>query len=374
MTEPELRALRDSLQESADPPAFDVIAGRRHRRTRGWASLGAACLTVAVFAGVAWGLHARGEGGTGPVAPQPTPSSALSTSVHASGTFFALDAKSKLVKYSTDKGRTWRRLTSGEHPEGRLAAANANSTWLVGSSEVRYISLNNWTGWPAADPGAFSVAKERLWLVIGAKVTIWTANRPRIETSPLPAPVTHVAALSAEAAMVMTLDGNDVAKWYYTFDSGAHWTARADPCDATATSSNVLASSRFTTMSAAPDRSLWTVCAGEPGAGQQPKELLVSTNDGETWQSRGKLESSGYGSAVYPVSKTAAWRSGSRADLYRTVDGTRWESVMVTEDGSGFEVAALDQETAIRLERGRDGGSAAHLTLDGGRTWTPVSF
>jgi photosystem II stability/assembly factor-like uncharacterized protein len=291
-----------------------------------------------------------------------------SIAAHTSGTLFVFDPPSRTVKFSTDKGRSWRPLM-GLHPAGRLAAANANSTWLVTDQDLRYVSDGQFMFWSVTDPGEFSVAEGKMWLIQGGKVSASTPSIPSAYISPLPAPAIHIAALSAEAAMVMTLSDGDVANWYYTNDAGANWTPRPDPCAATSTSSNVLASNRFTTMFSAPDRSLWMVCASEPGAGQQPKELLVSTNDGETWQSRGKLEISGYGTAVCPVSKTVAWRSGGRADLYRTTDGTHWKTVTADEDGSGFEVAALDQDTAIRLLH-----EAAYLTTDGGRTWKPISF
>jgi hypothetical protein len=351
MTDSDLRALRDALESQARQPSFDVISGRRHRRTRRWATAGAACLTVMLLASVTW--IASGRPNTEPPAA-PEPSKVASVTGHSSGTLFALDAVTGDIQFSTDRGGRWRKLVSGlgYTGPGQLAAANANSTWLIGATEVWYItelswtssgtgSLNNGVSLPT---GAFSVAKERLWLIAGGKVSIWTASRNPLPTNDTPSPAVNVAALSAEAALVMTEDG----KWYYTYDSGTRWALRPDPCAVPQTSS----------VHAAPDRSLWAICASG--------SLFVSTNDGESWQPRGAIT---WPAFIRPVSQTAAWCTTPDAGILRSLDGAGWQRTNATLT-SGPQLTAIDEDTAIYLST----TGHAQLTNDGGATWNPLRF
>src|SRR5262249_34822562 len=130
---------------------------------------------------------------------------------------------------------------------------------------------------------------------------------------------------------------------------------------------------RWSTLAVAPDGAMWAVCASEPGAGQQPKELTVSTDGGKTWVSRGRLESGGYGLDVYPFSATMAWRTGARAELYRTTDGTHWQAVAQNPSGAYAGFVAIDADSAAYVDYGPADQPEAHVlyvTRDGGRTWT----
>ena len=106
--------------------------------------------------------------------------------------------------------------------------------------------------------------------------------------------------------------------------------------------------------------------------GQQRKQLVTSTDDGRTWRSGGDLESAGYATVVFPFSATVAWRTGGRADLYRTTDASHWTLVAVTGDaaggGSSF-FTALGPDTGVYVQEG-----AVYSTVDGGRTWQQHSL
>jgi photosystem II stability/assembly factor-like uncharacterized protein len=151
--------------------------------------------------------------------------------------------------------------------------------------------------------------------------------------------------------------------WRATGDGGAHWADVADPCGHTQ-----FVGSPFSTMAAAPDGSLWVVCSGGGGAGNMPKDLVVSTDAGQTWAKRGQLETAGYGTDVYPFSATTAWRTGARADIFRTTDGTHWTDLANLESNGPAAFTAIDANTAVYVFGLAD--AAIHTTRDGGATWT----
>lgn len=346
MTEPDFRALRDHLENTATQPAFDVISGRRHQRTRRLASLGAASLVIVVLAGIAWAIRGNAGKHEPPIAPPA--SKVTSVTSHPAGTLFALDPGRQQVFYSTDRGYRWRllgpQILGMESGNARLAAANGKETWMVAGEEVFYVTEGDWMGLHVGKVGDFSVAKERLWLIADEQVQIWTARTNPVLTKPLPAPVVKVAALSAEAAMVMTQD----ARWYYTYDSGENWHLRSVPC---------ASSDLSTTMVSAPDRSLWLIC---------DINMFVSTDDGETWASRGPM---GSANILYPVSKTMTWRTDQRARIYRALSGGPSWSDVPAESGGVFGFSAVDADTAIRISY-----DTTYVTRDGGLTWTPVTL
>jgi photosystem II stability/assembly factor-like uncharacterized protein len=166
---------------------------------------------------------------------------------------------------------------------------------------------------------------------------------------------------------VLIGSGTGRDRWYLTADSGEHWTAQADPC-----ANTPYPGSMSNTMAGAPDGSLWAVCAGQPGMGQQRKQLVTSTDGGRTWSSRGELESTGYATSVFPFSATVAWRTGGRADLYRTTDGSHWTKVAITGDAAGGGTSfftALAPGSGVYVQVG-----AVYSTVDGGQTWQKHSL
>jgi len=66
----------------------------------------------------------------------------------------------------------------------------------------------------------------------------------------------------------------DQAALAFTDNGGESWTTSEVPCGFDAQSVE---------MSAAPDGSLLALCAGEPGAGNQVKTVLRSSDHGQTW-------------------------------------------------------------------------------------------
>src|SRR5262249_53904026 len=144
---------------------------------------------------------------------------------------------------------------------------------------------------------------------------------------------------------------------------GGHWTDLPDPCGATRFPGGLWGS-----ISAAPAGQLWAVCAGQPAAGTMPKDLVASNDGGVSWTVGGQVEESGYGTRVYPVSATTAWRTGARADIFRTTDGAQWRDVAKLDSNGPRAFVAIDALTAAYVYDSGD-GLPIHVTTDGGATW-----
>ncbi len=395
MRELDFAGLRRQLEDQARPPAFEDIRARRRRRTTRWAvagAVGVVVLVVGASASIGAVRHRAAPPGVVPsrtpsvnptTGPQSPPFTAAATAFAPSGTLFlvarscptdcaAAGARTVLMR-SADGGGSW--ATVGELPGffgGRLTllAADDSTLWLADDVTIAGSRDGGQTwqrgtigGSNAGSPGYAAAAGGAAWFAQNGAVAVappggaleTVANQPPGHDT-----LGGLAAFGRDRAAVLT--GQDPT-WYVTTDRGTHWSALADPCRGTQHPGAGSA-----TMAGAPDGSLWAVCAGQPGAGRQDKQLVVSTDGGHTWRSHGSLESSGYGTRVVPLSGTVAWRTGDRADLYRTTDGTHWPRVAVTGDAAGGGTVffgALSGDTAAYVQE-----DTLHVTHDGGQTWT----
>lgn len=404
MPELDVAGLREQSEQETRQSEFALIRSRRARRTALWAAAGAVVTLVVVLAGAvsATGYlpHRSGPVGTPtvapssppPAAPSPTPAPSDATPVPApvsltsmaaapSGTLFATAQRcvSNCLAQATfvdvllrgsNLGAAW--TTIGDLPAGvgpgRLLAASDTALWLVGDGKVAGSTDGGrtWQTWSFTGDGKpFSdTAGGTAWIARNGVVTVAAGGGKPMATPTEPpgANILGLAVFGPDRAAVLTASGDGPASWFVTADRGAHWTAQIDPC-----ASTPYPGSLWNTMAGAPDGSMWAVCARQPGTGQQPKQLVTSTDGGRTWRSRGDLESAGYATTVFPFSATVAWRTGGRADLYRTTDASHWNTVAVTGDAAGGGnpfFTALGPSTGIYVQNG-----AVYSTLDGGRTW-----
>jgi hypothetical protein len=273
---------------------------------------------------------------------------------------------------SRDLGASWSPLgeAAGDPGDGNILAAGDTQLWSADSvtGQSSDDGGRTWHGWSlggdnAGVPGYAGIAGGTLWLAQNGVVAVATGGGvPALTASQPPAAdvLDGLAALGADSAAVLT--GEGAATWHTTVDRGAHWNALADPCAGTPYPRSPAA-----TMSRAPDGNLWVVCAAQPGAGQQAKQLVTSADGGRTWQVRGALESAGYGTRVVAFSAVDAWRTGPRADVYRTTDGLRWTRVAATGDAAGggeSHFTAFDPDTAVYFQ-----DDSVYATRDGGHSW-----
>jgi photosystem II stability/assembly factor-like uncharacterized protein len=138
-----------------------------------------------------------------------------------------------------------------------------------------------------------------------------------------------------------------------------------------------LAGDLSASMAVAQDGAWWATClssswpSGLPEG--PPRDVVVSTDGGRTWQRRGPLtdRASGEALAVYPISATIAWRTDNSGDVMRTLDGTSWSSVGPLEPGTyATSFVAMDAHTALYIRESHNSTiPVAVVTRDGGRSW-----
>jgi hypothetical protein len=418
MLESRFATLRERLESGARPPAFDEIRVRRARRTRR-ISIAATALATVFILGVATaaetglrGAHRQPQvpiGGTPSATASvsgttPTTEASPSSTEQApqqpgiaglaaapSGVLFALSDRcvascSNTPHYeytllrSGDLSAHWSNVgvvTGG--PAGgqpRLIVADQTHLWLTAGGAVAG-SIDGGHTWrwsnlgASADAGGHDVtgaaSGPTAWFAWGNGVWIATNGGAPVRTAAAPAGIEIRRMLAIDATRVYALVDNDTATatWYTTVDRGEHWTAVADPC-----AGSRFPGSSFSSMSAARDGALWVVCASEPGAGEMPKDLVISTSGSTGWTSRGQLESNGYGIELWPFSATTAWRTGGRADIFRTTDGRHWTDLVDLEGNGPAAFVAIDAQTAVYAYGAPYPSMRIFLTRDGGATWT----
>jgi photosystem II stability/assembly factor-like uncharacterized protein len=107
-----------------------------------------------------------------------------------------------------------------------------------------------------------------------------------------------------------------------THDAGVSWQERPHPCTEPAfVGSQTLAPSL-------DGQELWLICGGQPSAGQQPKRLFASADDGRHWTEPGKVTWGGYVGPLVALSAERAFWGESRGGgvVLGTRDGGRtWQ-------------------------------------------------
>lgn len=421
MSEQRFLELRTQLEADAWQPEFEQLRARRTRRTQRYAlavvaavvavTLVGASLSVGLLRGSAHGpVPGGGPTNAGPTTfgptggPQPSsPSGAVAgpTTVTAltaaGGRLFAVTNQCAgacdgsggygtwRVLVSADLGATWKAFPLDAHP-----AAGASGVWatdagdglvaLVDAGELRSITAaagDRATFSQLGDPGApvtGSAAGDKVW--VGWGKYLWRQIAPgNLESpwGPQSGPIGPVAALTADTALYAVTAPDDTVSWHLA-SAGAAPSTRAvgDPCAGTPYPGTGFVSAAVAhPVGGAPV--IWVTCSGGPGAGQEPKSIVTST-DGEHWQSRGAVETVGYADSIVPFSATGAWRYGSRAAIYRTTDGTHWKSVAATDPDGPMVFAALDMKRAIYLARAGNDALTWYSTTDGGAHWSSRPF
>ena len=165
--------------------------------------------------------------------------------------------------------------------------------------------------------------------------------------------------------------GSGPEQIWRTTDAGATWARLPDPCYQPAQGLDLAGL-------ATPDGAhLFELCAGNPGAGSEAKQLMVSANGGLTAHLAGRLPLGGLVSgmaAASPEELVVAASSGA-GFLYRSSDGGRtWSTKMLDDGGAGLSDLAFPAFSLGVVVDGRPGERGQFpdrllITTSGGYSW-----
>jgi hypothetical protein len=268
-----------------------------------------------------------------------------------------------------DGGRTWR--ASPQRGAVLAVAANGRSVWLL-RAECR------------STPGAERCALRLLTSANGGRTWVSAPHQPSAFASGYGGAVQSSLVRTGPSAgyvasLVAQPPANHPVGLWFTANNGRSWSRRSTPCTA----------GWGAAVSAAPDGTLFAICAGEPGAGLQGKTVERSTDGGRYW-TRG--ESCGIGACRDPlgdgylgtidaVNASTVYLVGDRSPLLVTHDGGKSWSIVkaVTAGGDAGTDDVIFFNRADGLVLGTDNvlgryseKPAMWRTRDGGRHWTVV--
>ena len=135
----------------------------------------------------------------------------------------------------------------------------------------------------------------------------------------------------------------------------------------------------------APDAStVYVVCAGQPGAGQQPKTLEVTTDGGKTWdvvassgQSAAGILEAGYASGLDFVTPRRGYLWMARGPVLVTSDGgRRWSGVDLGPHSDAAQPRSVSFVSAsvgfVLVQNEPEQDASLLTTVDGGTKWSVV--
>lgn len=276
--------------------------------------------------------------------------------------------RASTIQATSDGGRTWRVVYRANGPIYSLAALGRDRVWaVVGRSYSG--GLETMLDAPTSGQGPSRLLTSsdggRSWAPVGQSMT-------------------GLAAVTFTSPQVGWAVQRQAAAWVLlrTTDGGRAWQSLGQPCPGGTQGAVVsfVSSSRG-----------WLLCTGEPGAGQQPKVLLQTTDGGVSWHMEagtwpsengltsagGGLGSSGYPSSIYFLPDGHGWIGlDYTAVILGSSDGGRsWRQTgtrRLSIYGAG-PVWFLNEADGFALAGDAANRSRLLRTQDGGQSWTAVS-
>lgn len=261
--------------------------------------------------------------------------------------------------YSThDGGKNWQ---AGDFPGDIIEMASAGKTTLAVTRTCPSPSAANGCGYGLISSGDYG----RSWQK--------AANFPAIavpQAQLLPLSEKDFWLLSAGAPLAAGDPSTPAPSLLATHDGGKNWQVQANPCAKRGGAEARLA--------AANPQNLFIVCAGQPGAGQQPKYLFSSGDSGQSWQERGTMAGtfSGYLGSFTASAPGKLWLALTRYTLLSSADGgLNWEAALPIEKAnpSNGRIGPVIFADALHGWFAADQGRIFY-TLDGGATWQPANL
>jgi len=365
MDEREVRELLRDAAESVEPGGD--LADRAERRYRRRRVRGRVLVSAVAVALIGSGIATAEMVGTdhqphSAVAPPPTsvphavdkttsstPSG--SVDVRSIGALSFVDAKvgfglvnggalgTSAVVRTDDGGRTWRRVGVLAESESGVHFENASDGVVWGSGPLEWTD-DGGAHWRAADgpvDNYLAWGGGRLWAMSPCVQSTPCGSRPLLisdnagrtwqQTAVLQRGfgfATIVARSKSVAYIVEPKTDKQHGPWQLavTKDGGGSWAYESLPC-ATWTDQPYLA---------ANDSTLLLVCAGQPAAGNQLKQVWSSGDEGRRWTAAAGFEGGGYVSVLTTVGATFV-AAMSRGDMWSSPDGGSWRRVTDTVEG-----------------------------------------
>jgi len=252
------------------------------------------------------------------------------------------------------------------------ASCNATENLSVPTCELTLVATSNagrsWTIAPHQPP--YRAVSELV--VQYADLSTWFVH-DGARTAYLAFPA--AAQRAARATIVQTVHGRSLAvptngaTFERTADGGMTWTTSSAPSFYGANSAD---------LSVAADGALWLACPSEPGAGEQPKSIARSLDDGRSWMTSGPVcecgatavgaPIGGYLGGLAAVSSTTVFFVGPRSSLTFSRDAM---ATWGTEPGFSGDAAGTSQVMFINTKDGwaLDDAFGLWTTTDGGMRW-----
>jgi photosystem II stability/assembly factor-like uncharacterized protein len=296
-----------------------------------------------------------------------------------------------MLARTTDGGATWHylpfqnpSLANATADAWHISLENATTGWLYGNQLYRTDDGGQtWTLGSLQSVIALASSGRSVWAVINPLCLLSTcAANLEVSTdggvtwNSIPGSMVGVEAqivrVSPNVGWILSwqaVEGRAPSGLTVTHDGGVTWQTLTTPC--------APATSFSDRMAAIDDMTIWVVCGSQPGAGEQEKQLITSTDGGRHWNFPPNPPLGGYvGNLALsaPTSGVAGWLAMGRGPLYMTTDGGRtWSPA----DLRGAEVGpAGSGEIEVVFTDPLHGWAATSTeifrTSDGGRQWTGV--
>lgn len=281
---------------------------------------------------------------------------------------------------STDGGLHFTALAELPGAPTALGFADADRGWAA-LDQGLYASSDGGKTWAKVDlklPGqlaGMSFAADGHGALVGTGASLISRDSgrtwQRIETGCAAGESAQLSWLGGESAGLICTAAQAARQGYgvpqLTRDGGKTWRPVSLPCGGFA--------------SVVSPQVGFTLCAGQPGAGAQAKDLFATADGGEHWQQMAgsqqgqQLPRSGYASGLFFLDADHGWLTEDRGGLVATADGGRtWNALPVPPPGEEHFLGPVRFFTPLQgYLVARTGGQSLLLaTADGGKTWAQL--